>query len=260
MGRGLDVKAYDLLYRGDLKGSAAEGDVGFFVRMAARTGGPVLELGCGTGRITFPLARAGLKVTGLDISPSMLEIARRKALALPLRLRPRFGRADMSSFRLAGRYRLAIVPFRAFQHLLDGESQKACLKAIRRRLVGGGRVVVDLFDPRLEYCGPGRMKPIRPRRVAFDPATGRSLVVQTGGKLNDPVTQTFRERWTFYLRDRGGRLLEKSSCEVRLRWTYRWEMRHLLELCGFRPLACYGDFLMGPPAYGREQVWVAETR
>jgi len=98
MGRGLDVKAYDLLYRGDLKGSAAEGDVGFFVRMAARTGGPVLELGCGTGRITFPLARAGLKVTGLDISPSMLEIARRKALALPLRLRPRFGRADMSSF------------------------------------------------------------------------------------------------------------------------------------------------------------------
>jgi len=260
MGRGLDVKAYDLLYRGDLRGSAAEGDVGFFVRMAARIGGPVLELGCGTGRVTFPLARAGFKVTGLDVSMGMLEIARRKAGVLPPRARPRFVRGDMASFRVRGRFRFVFVPFRAFQHLLDPESQKACLKAIRRHLVRGGRLVVDLFDPWLEYCGPGRMKPIMPRRVAFDPVTGHSLLVRTGGKLNDPLTQTFREKWTFYLRDRRGKLLDRSSCEVRLRWTYRWEMRHLLELCGFRPIACHGDFRGGPPVYGREQVWVAEAR
>jgi SAM-dependent methyltransferase len=228
-----------------------EADVAFYVKEARRSGGPVLELGCGTGRVSVPIAEAGIEVVGLDLSPHMLQIARTKARGLPFTVR----RGDMARFDLGRRFGLALIPFRAFQHLLTIERQRSCLRSVRRHLRRDGRLILALFDPRLDLILPGKVAPQGRPAVRF--SDGRRVQVVVTERVNDPLTQTFRELWTWTERDRRGRVVRRTQDVLRLRWTYRYEMQHLLELEGFEPIACYGDFRRGPPRYGAEQVWVA---
>src|SRR5690606_39167723 len=105
----------------------AAADVPFYIdlaREAAAAGHPVLELGCGTGRVTIPVARAGVEVVGLDNAPAMLDVARRKAGGAPI---PRWVLGDMADFRLEERFGLVLIPFRSFLLLLTVEEQKRCL-------------------------------------------------------------------------------------------------------------------------------------
>ncbi|MBI2931673.1 MAG: class I SAM-dependent methyltransferase [Planctomycetes bacterium] len=247
---GLSIELYDVRHADD-RGKVFEGDVAFFLGQARRTGGPILELGCGTGRVAIPLAGAGFDVTGLDLSPHMLRIARRKSAAV------RFVRGSMERFRLGRRFRLILIPFRAFQHLLTPEAQRRCLMSVREHLAPGGRFIVDLFDPRLEYCLPQGPKAGVVRDSIVHPETGRRFRVVVRDRINDPFRQTFRETWDWTERDSKGRVVRRVRDELSLRWTYRWEMRYLLELCGFRVLACHGDFRGDAARYGAEQIWVA---
>jgi SAM-dependent methyltransferase len=237
-------------------GNPCEGDVAFYVRQARRTGSPILELGCGTGRVCLPLARAGFDVVGLDASPYMLRVAREKAKASA---RPAtFVRGNMARFRLRRRFRLALIPYRAFQHLLTPRDQRSCLRCVHRHLVRGGRLVVHLFDPRLEFCFPGSPRPGYPRSTAHDPRSDRSVEVVVTDRRLDPLTQTFSERWRWTVRDRMGKVIRRVPDVLTLRWTYRYEMAYLFELTGFSVRACYSDFRGSPPRYGAEQVWVVE--
>src|SRR5512141_593405 len=95
-------------------------DVDFFVQAARDSGGPVLELGSGTGRVLIPTAKAGIEITGLDLSPHMLEVCRKKlqAEAEDVRSRVQLVEGDMRAFELPGRFRLVTMPFRPFQHLI----------------------------------------------------------------------------------------------------------------------------------------------
>ena len=121
-------------------------DLPFYVEEAAASGGPILELGCGTGRVSVAVARAGVDVFGLDSSPEMLEKARLKADTLQngsgsLTLI----RADMRSYELDGRFPLIIVPFRGFLSLLTVEDQTRTLLNAKRHLAPGGRLVFNIF-------------------------------------------------------------------------------------------------------------------
>lgn len=253
---GLSVRLYDRMYAREIPSSSVAGDVDFYLRQARITGGPVLELGAGTGRVAIPLANAGFAVTGLDLSPHMLRIAKRKVAALPPRGRIRFVRGDMTRFSLGRKYRLILIPFRAFQHLLTVEAQRKCLLCVRRHLAPGGRFIVDLFDPRLDLCRPGGGRAWR-LRCGRDEITGHTYRVRNLKRTNDPLRQVLREVWVHTEHGRGGKVVARDRELVELRWTYRYEMRHLLELEGFKVLACHGDFKGGPPRYGAEQVWVA---
>jgi SAM-dependent methyltransferase len=256
LGGGLSVRLYDRMYSGEIRLSSVAGDVDFYVRQARITGGPVLELGAGTGRVAIPLANAGFAVTGLDLSPHMLRIAKRKVAALPPRGRIQFVRGDMRRFSLGRQFRLILIPFRAFQHLLTVEAQKLCLGCVRRHLAPGGRFIVDLFDPRLDLCHPGGRRAWT-LRCGRDEVTGHTYRVRNLKRTNDPLRQLLREVWVYTEHGRRGRVIARDRELVELRWTYRYEMRHLLELCGFKIKACYGDFYGGLPRYGAEQVWVA---
>ena len=110
------------------------GDVAFYGELARASGGPVLELGCGTGRTLLPIAKAGLDCVGVDASPAMLAVLRQKSPPPNLEL----VEARMESLELPNRrFRLVTCPFRAFSHLLDVESQLAALAAVRRQLEPG---------------------------------------------------------------------------------------------------------------------------
>jgi len=130
-------------------------DVPFYVelaREAALTGQAVLELGCGTGRVTIPIAQAGVEVVGLDNAPAMLNVARRKATTAGVDVR--WVAADMRSFKLEQRFGLVIVPFRSFLHLLTDADQRACLERIHEHLLPGGRLALNFFVQKLAARSP----------------------------------------------------------------------------------------------------------
>ncbi|MBO0723689.1 MAG: class I SAM-dependent methyltransferase, partial [Blastocatellia bacterium] len=107
-------------------------DVDFFVELARQSAGPVLEIGCGTGRVLIPTARAGGEITGLDLSSSMLAVCREKLALEPpeVRERVRLMMGDMREFALAREFSLITLPFRPFQHLITTDDQISCLKCI----------------------------------------------------------------------------------------------------------------------------------
>jgi SAM-dependent methyltransferase len=254
---GLNVETYDLRTAG------FSGEIDFWVARARESGAPVLELACGTGRITWPIARAGIDIVGLDINPAMLRAAEAKRAreAPSASKRVRLVEGDMTDFSLGRTFALAIIPFRAFQALLTPEDQRQSLISIRRHLRSGGRLIIDIFDPRLDWLLPERTDPGLPTRpTVTHPITGNTLTVDVLSRRNDPLRQLFSEHWRFTELSSTGQLLRQEDEILHLRWTYRYEMRYLLELCGFAVEAELSDFSGSPPAYGREQIWIAVAR
>jgi hypothetical protein len=149
-----------------------------------------------------------------------------------------------------------IVPYRAFQLLLTPEDQLAALAAFRRHLRSGGILALHLFDPDLRLLLPGAAPPID-RVQGTDRDTGRPVegVLETASL--DHVNQVRRELWRYRAFAADGTIAEEEILEQAIRWTFRWEMRHLLRLAGFSIEAEFSDFQGSPPAYGKEQVWIA---
>ncbi|HEY7268985.1 MAG TPA: class I SAM-dependent methyltransferase [Dehalococcoidia bacterium] len=238
------------------------GDTEFYLslaREAAAAGHPVLELAVGTGRVAIEVARAGIDVTGLDLSPAMLDIARRKAagtanLALV--------EGDMADFAVDRSFGLIYIPFRSFLLLPTVEEQKSCLACVRRHLVPDGRLALNFFNPDIPlmaaWMGPAR-KGLQP---AFDlpaPNGERTTVWETRRYLiaNQQIDETrIDERM-----DAGGAVLSRVYRKMKLRYVFRYEMQHLLELSGFEVEALYGGFNREPfTDTSTEMVWVARPR
>ena len=130
-----------------------QGDVEWYRRKAADSGGPVLELGAGTGRITIPIAEDGIRVSALDLDAGMLDKLRQKAAALSPDVRARISvhQGDMRSFALGDRFALVVIPFRAFLHNLTRDDQLAALRSAHAHLRPGGELALNVFHPSLEY-------------------------------------------------------------------------------------------------------------
>ena len=253
---GPSVEFYDIRETGG-PGTLLDGDVEFYLAQARKTGGPILDLACGTGRVAFPLASAGFNVTGVDRAPGMITIARAKQRASRL-TNLRFVRGNMARFDLGRRFRLAFIAYRAFQHLLTMGEQRSCLIHVRRHLFRRGRLIVHLFDPRLEFCVPTSPPVIGKRPTAYDPVTRQDIGLEVTDRQTDPVTQTFSEIWRWKVA-RDGAIVNTYDDLLQLRWIYRYEMRYLLELTGFKVRNEYSDFKGSSPKYGAEQVWVTEA-
>lgn len=252
-GPGLQVEAYDAANPTVPGGD----DVGFLRRLADEVGGPVLELGCGTGRVAIPLAEAGLEVVGLDRSREMLAIAAAKRTSLPaqVRRRLRLVEGDMTDFRLGRRFGLAFAAFRVFQHLLEPVDQRAALAAVRRHLRPGGLLVLDLFDPRLRWVEEGAEW----EEVAetIHPVSGRLVRRTAIDRVNDALRQRTSILFRLEELEGDGTVVREETEELVLRWTYRHELWHLLELEGFERVAEHSDYAGSPPRYGGEIIAVA---
>ena len=251
----LFVDAYDAFYSSSAPQIA--GDLAFYERIAREVGGPVLELACGTGRIALPLAEAGLQVTGVDRSEAMLTIARRKLAALPASVQGRTTLVDqdMSVLDLRRRFGFVFVAFRSFQALLTIDLQRKSLEGIRRHLEPTGRLALHLFDPRLDLLTDRDIR--LPGLSGTHPETGRRDVARVLRTNFDHLNQLRRDLWRYAEIGPNGETLAEDTREMVLRWTYRWELHHLLNLCGFAVEAEYSDFAGSAPAYGKELIVVA---
>lgn len=252
----LHVEVYDELARTGW--NSLHDDHSFYAEELASVKGPVLELACGTGRVLVPMLDSGLEIHGLDASDAMLSVLRTKRDALPVAQAKRLHlhKGDMAQFDLGQKFGLIVIPFRTFQAMLDLEAQRRCLSCIRKHLARGGRVIISLFDPRLDLLLPGKRKPFQPVREVTNPATGLQVRVEVIERENIPLTQTLREHWRFTEHAPDGSVVRECEEEITLRWIFRAEMRLLVESCGFVVDAEYSDYLRTPPIYGREQVWI----
>jgi SAM-dependent methyltransferase len=253
---GLHADCYDALHATTIPGSSVAGDAAWFAARAAETKGPVLEGGCGSGRVSFEMARAGAEVVGFDRSASMLARAarRREREAPDVAARTTFVEADFRTFDLGRTFSLAVIPFRAFQSLLTPEDQMQALSRFHRALEPGGRLILDVFDPKYEYLVP-EVIPFRSFPDLVHPERGTRVTVEIPERVPDPLAQTFREIWVFREYDSGGLLVAEEREALHMRWSFRHELRHLFARTGFEVEAEFSDFRGSPPAYGGEQIY-----
>ena len=253
----LVTEIYDLQSAAVFAQGPGKGDVDFFRRLAAEQAGPILEIGCGTGRVSIPLAAAGFEVVGVDLSMPMLRLAEeRRARESPdVAARLTFLPGDMTTLDLGRRFALIVAPSRVFQFALTSEAQRAALGALRAHLQPRGRLVLDLFDPLLDLVVPDSTFPPRSGELVH-PKTGNRVLWEITGGSPSPMEQLVRSDWTAREIGPSGEVLRDETELLTLRWSTRSEMRLLFELAGLEVEADYGDFHGGPPAYGREQVWV----
>lgn len=253
----LSTEIYDVRADTIISGSPAEGDVDFYRRLARETGGPVLDVGCGTGRVAAALAADGHEVVGIDWSAPMLRLAAERQGSLPADIAARlsFVQADMATLALDRDFPLIVAPGRVFQFMLTTDGQRQALRALREHIRSNGRLVLDLFDPLLDRVAPNADFPPRAGELVH-PTTGNRVTWEVTAHNPDPARQLITEDWTAREIGPSGEVLRTDTERLTLRWSLRSEMRLLFELTGLEIVADYGDFAGGPPAYGREQVWV----
>jgi SAM-dependent methyltransferase len=221
-----DGRHYDLLMPGP-------NDLPFYRRMVERHGQPVLELGCGTGRLTVALAQDGVDITGLDDAPTMLEEARQKAARAGVSVE--FVQGDCRDFALAKQYSLIFFPNNALSHLLTRTDVEACFRSVREHLLRVGRFVVDLFVPSARILGreAGRY-PVG----SYEDPDGRGRVTVTESNQYDSASQVNHITW-YYSREGEG---EFAAVPLKLRMFFPQEIDALLESNGFAIEEKYGDF------------------
>jgi SAM-dependent methyltransferase len=235
-------------------------DVQFFVEMAREAGGPVLEIGCGTGRVLLPTARAGIEVVGLDFSRHMLEVCRRNLAQESPEVQSRvcLVEAEMRAFDIGRQFKLVTVPFRPFQHLLTIEDQLACLACIRRHLVDGGRLVLDLFNPSLDLLVNRPTGEEIGEEPAFTTPDGRTIVRRHKTVAHDRFNQINQFELVYDITHPDGRK-ERLVHAFPLRYLFRFEAEHLLARAEFAVEHVYAGYDRRPygATYPGELIFVA---
>lgn len=241
---GYDLHAFIAEYYDTSYNRRSDKDVAFYVDYAKKAGGRALEMGCGTSRVLIPTAAAGCEITGLDLSDFMLAKCREKLAKQPqdVQKRVKLIQGDMTTFKTGEKYTLITIPFRPFQHLVTVSQQKACLRCVRQHLKPRGLFVLDVFNP-----NPARLVPDSRygeeiedlpetrlpdgRRVR---RTGRMAGLHRDLQYNDVEL-------IYYVTHPDGKM-ERLVEAFPMRYYYRYEMEHLLELGGLKIVELFGDF------------------
>ena len=252
---------YSLLARYyDLENADFIEDLDFWLELAEESGDPVLELGCGTGRVLLHLARRGHAVTGLDNSPEMLarlEAKLRAVSAQHIATAPTLVHADMKYFSVSGSFKLAIVPFNTFMHLLTLEDQLAALTCLRKHLQPGAALALDMPNPGAAYAAPAGEQGLTLERTFMDGESG-SAVQQFSSVAVDRAAQLAHITWLYDAVAPDG-AVQRAIVPLTLRYTFPGEMRLLLEKCGFTLAHLYGDYQRAPFADGSPRMIVVAT-
>jgi SAM-dependent methyltransferase len=222
-------------------------DVAFYVEAADTNGGPVLEVGCGTGRVLIPTARAGIVVTGIDLSTHMLEICRRRLAEEPdeVQARAELVQVDMRTFELERTFRLATIPFRPFQHLLTVDDQLACLDSIHRHLQEDGLLVFDVFNPSLGSLVQDDVGQEVGDEPEFTTPDGRRVIRRHKVVERDLFSQINHVELIYDVTHPDGRE-ERLVHAFPMRYLFRFEAEHLLMRVGFAVEHVYADFDKNP--------------
>jgi SAM-dependent methyltransferase len=249
--RTLLAKYYDEAYAADEELA----DAPFYLDLARQTGGPVLELGCGTGRVLLAIARAGIAIDGVDNSLPMLHRLRRKLELAPAheRERVRVFEGDMRNFRCQRKYPLIIIPFRPLQHMYTVEDQLAALRTAAFHLQDGGLLAFDVYYPKFDklYSGFGQEVLEMEWR---DPADPRKLVRRYYRKdSHDKIHQNIGLTFIFRSWD-GNKLIQEEREALQMSYYTYPHLRALFMLAGLQVKEEYGSFSKAPLDNNAEEM------
>ena len=235
----VNEESYDVVARFyDLEFSERPEESKFYIEYAKKLGPPILELGCGTGKVLIPIAKSCVEIWGLDISEEMLNIARKKIKLLDKEIASRITliKGDMRNFSLPKRFNLIIIPFASFHNLITTEDQKKALKCIYRHLTRKGLLIVDLISPQLLTKATEHIiKEIRDERE------GKIKITQYGEEdftRYPPVIHVYRT----YEEPQNDGSIKITSWRETSCYITKEEMEHLLTSEEFEVLNVYRNF------------------
>jgi SAM-dependent methyltransferase len=248
----LIAEYYDLLH------GPLEEDLPMWQTLAQAISGPILEVGCGTGRLLLPLAEAGHRLTGLDLSAVALSAARAKLEAAGLDEQVILCQADMRDFDLPDQaFALALMPLNTLMHCHTIDEQLSTLKAIHNHLQPAGQLIIDLFypDPTMLAEVDGRLYF---EADLVDQLTGRTVQWY----WHHEIDLAHQMRHLTYILDEidpEGRV-RRIQIPVSLRFFYRYELELLLKLSGFRLETIYGSYDLEPFDHHSPRMIIAATK
>lgn len=241
----------------DLENGVSGPDLRYYLDLAREVGGPGLDLACGTGFLTIPFATLGLAMTGADRAPKMLDLARRKALDLPIR----WLHADCRTLDLHEQFRLVTLAGNGFQEFLTRQDQEGILGAARRHLAPDGLFAFETGFPRVadlvSTARPGGWSEEVPWEQ-YEDAQGRTVSVTTAQR-HDALRQTVE--YVTYQRWQEGVEEQFKTERTTLRLVYPQEMEALLHYNGFAIRNAYGDWDRQPlTADSPRMIYVCQLR
>jgi SAM-dependent methyltransferase len=244
-----DAAWYDLLH------ADYDEDLGLWLSFAGRSERPLLEVGCGTGRVAIPLARAGHQVTGIDASAAMLAKARERAGAAIHRLALHEGSPTELDLP-ADHFGFVLAANDVFLYCRDGDEQVECLRALARAMHFNAVLAIDVPGPAMHLDPTTNGQPL----LAFDGTDddGQRLIVWHL-REDDLALQTRRLHIVYELTGKDGAVRRQHS-EHHLRYVHRFELEYLLRVAGLVQLDVYGDYDLGPLTSSSERMIVTAQR
>jgi SAM-dependent methyltransferase len=245
----------------DIEDSSDTG-IAFYAELARETGGPVLEIACGTGRVSIPIARLGFAVTGLDIVPGMLERARSKSRGLPTR----WVEGDARTFELGEQFRLVFLTGNAFQAFLTLADQEALLQRVHAHLHDEGLFAFETRNPRWassvrthqqeNHLGSKSAHLHDEGLFAFletrdEEEYGQTYTDTSGREVRVSRTQVYDHvaqvlHWTTHRRWHEDGQEQTRTTRIAVRFTFPQELAALLHYNGFTIVRQYGDWNLEP--------------
>lgn len=238
----------------DLEHADFNEDIGFYLHLAEVIGDPILELGCGTGRIVLPLAKAGWRVTGLDQSPPMLDRARERLRGSGALDQVTLYEAPMSQAARApgGPFGLVLISLNGLMHLPTLGEQRAALRAAYEALDPRGMLVVDLQSPSPTWLEPFDGRVMHEGRWTRDDGV---LINRFSARTHSATEQRLETDLWYDLTDPTG-MLSRVATRFSMRYIHRAELELMLELAGFVEWQVYGSYELDPYGDDSERLIV----
>ena len=240
------ASAYDLLYA-DL-----DEDIPFWIEESHKCNGKILEVGCGTGRVTIPIAKSKSDVTGIDISSVMLKTLEKKSLENNIQINSHM--MDMRSIDLNELFDLIIIPYRGFQHLLTIQDQEKALLSMRKRLNTKGRLIISIFPPNIEMFDQNRS-------VFYDSKTVKlndnqaELGVRHRAQIDTNAQRIYVD--LLMQHHAKGIIFKEQYFEYTLSYLYLKEAEYLFRNCGYEIIDLYGNYDRGPyQSESPDMIWI----
>lgn len=233
----------------DLRTADVNEDIRFCVEMAREVGGPVLELGAGTGRVTLAVARTGLIVTGLETSRLMLQRAKMKAEQLSSKLRVEWVEGDITNFSLGGRtFKLILAPFNVLQELGDLTDLENCLRRVAEHLEPDGKFIAIVQPPRWESLKFAHHY----LKTSHNPRTGEVINFYQSLEV-DPIWQKLRGTYEYEIWEQSGKMRQVIA-PFEGGYLTCPEMALLLRAAKLQLEAVYGSFSRDPLTLKSKQM------
>jgi SAM-dependent methyltransferase len=221
-------------------------DLPFYLELARRIGGPVLEMGCGSGRVLMPTARAGIEIHGLDSSAAMLGVLRNHIQGEPAEVQRRIviHEGDMRRFRGRQKYPLVTIPFRPMQHMYTVEDQVAALRTAVFHLADDGILAFDVFFPNFALFSQIGKEDLE-MEWPVESHPGKMIRRYYRLEAVDRVNQTFRITFIFRTYDKEV-LISEEITPMKMSYYAYPQLKALFLLAGLEAVEEYGSFEKAP--------------